>query len=139
MKVKPLSILALGAIFALAAARPASADPLFTGSTWDDISSCHSSTAYPYDELQACTRALDDLSAQVETANNQVDRQHIGLEMANIGLIEGYLYGILGMDGADGLFSSARNLLQTIAGNAVSADIAERANTMLQTMNDQGI
>lgn len=139
MKVKLVSTLALGAMLALAAARPASADPLFTGSTWDDISLCRSLTAYPYDELQACTRALDDLSAQIKTTSNQVDRQNIGLETAAIGVIEGYLYRELGVNGADDVFSSARSLLQTIVNNAVSAEIADRANTMLQTMNDQGI
>ena len=139
MKVKLLSTVALGALLVLAAARPASADPLFTGSTWDDISACHSSAAYPYDQMQACTRALHDLSAQLETTSDQVDRQNIGLETAAIGVIEGYLCRELGVVGAGDMFSGARSLLQTIVNNAVSAEIADRANTMLQTMNDQGI
>ena len=67
MKLNLLSTIALGAILVLAAARPASAEPLFTGATWDDITTCQSSTVYPYDELRACERAMDDLSAQAKT------------------------------------------------------------------------
>jgi hypothetical protein len=138
MKPNLLSSIALGAILVLAAARPASADPLFTGSTWDDITECHSSTAYPLDELHACERAIEDLSAQSKTTTDNVDFENISLAMANAGVIAGYLCEQLGIDGSD-YFSGARNLLQAIASNPMSAEIAQNANTMLAMMDKDGI
>ena len=139
MKLNLLTAIAIGAILALATARPASADPLFTGVTLDDITTCQSSTAYAYDELRACERAMDDLSAQSSATTNQIDVQNIGLEMANVGVIGGYLCQQLGIDGAQSMFSGARSLLQTILNDAVSVEIAQRAKTMLQVMNRGGI
>ncbi|MGC2305265.1 hypothetical protein [Candidatus Binatus sp.] len=139
MKPNLLSTIAIGAILALAAARPASADPLFSGATLDDITTCHSSTVYPYDELHACERAMDDLSAQSKATTNQIDLQNVGLEMANVGVIDGYLCRQLGIDGAEEMFSGAHSLLQAILNDAVSAEIAQRAKTMLQIMNGGGI
>jgi len=139
MKLNLLTTIALAATLALAAARPACADPLFTGATLDDINVCHSSTIYPDDELRGCDRALDDLNAQFKTTTDRIDLQNVSLEMANIGVIAGYLCRQLGIDGAEGMFSSARSLLQAIRDNAVSAEIAQRAKTMLEVMNGGGI
>jgi hypothetical protein len=139
MKLNLLTTIALAAILALAAARPASADPLFTGATLDDINVCHSSKVYPYDELRACERAMDDLSAQSKETTNQIDVQNVGLEMANVGVIDGYLCRQLGIDGAEDMFSGARSLLHTILNDAVSAEIAQHAKTMLEIMNGGGI
>jgi hypothetical protein len=139
MKANLLSTIAIAAMLALAAARPASADPLFKGATLDDINVCHSSTVYPYDELRACERALDDLSAQSKTTTDPMDLQNVSLEMANVGVIAGYLCRQLGIDGAEDMFSSARSLLQTILNDAVSAEIAQHAKTMLGMMNGDGI
>lgn len=139
MKLNLLRTIAIGAIIALAAARPVSADPLFTGSTWDDITECHSSTAYPLDELHACERAIDDLSAQSKTTTNNVDFEKISLEMADVGVIAGYLCEELGIDGSSEYFSGARSVLQAIANNPMSAEIAQRANTLLGMMDKDSI
>lgn len=139
MKPNFLSTLAFGAILAVAATRPASAEPLFAGATLDDINTCSSSTAYPYDQLRACERAMDELSAQSTTTTNQIDLQNIGLEMADVGVIGGYLCQQLGIDGAQTMFSGARSLLQTILDKAASAEIANSASKMLAMMDKGGI
>lgn len=139
MKLNLLSTIALGVVLALVASRPASADPLFTGSTWDDITECQSSTAYPLDELHACERAIEDLSAQSKATTNSVDFENISLEMANAGVIAGYLCQELGIDGSGDYFSGSRGLLQAIVNRPMSAEIARRANTMLAMMDKNGI
>jgi hypothetical protein len=139
MKLNLLSTLAFGAILILAAARPASADPLFTGTTLDDITGCQSSMAYPLDELQACQRVIDDLSAQSKATTDNVDFENISLEMANAGVLAGFLCEQLNIDGSNTYFYESRNLLQAIASNPMSAEIAHRANTMLAMMDKDGI
>lgn len=139
MKLNLLITITISAMVALAAARPASADPLFTGSTWDDITECHSSTAYPLDELHACDRAIDDLSVQAKTTTNNVDFENISLEMADAGVIAGYLCEELGIDGSSEYFSGARSVLQAIANNPMSAEIAQHANKLLRMMDKDSI
>lgn len=139
MKLLTTTTIALGAVLALAAARPASAEPLFTSTTLEDLTTCRSSAVYPLDELHACERAIDDLSAQANVTTNSVDLEHIDLQMANVGVIAGYLCQQLGIDGSYDYFSSARSLLLSIANKPMSAEIADSANEMLAMMNKDGI
>lgn len=139
MKLRILSTIAIAAILGVAAARPACADPLFSGLTLNDMSTCSSSTGYPYDKLQACERAMDDLSAQSKTTTDQIDLRNVGLAMANTGIIAGYLCEELGISGSSDYFSGARSLLQTIQNNPMSSEVAQRANTMLAMMDEDGI
>ena len=76
---------------------------------------------------------------EFKTTTDRIDLQNVSLEMANVGVIDGYLCRQLGIDGAEGMFSSARSLLEAIRDNAVSAEIAQRAKTMLEVMNGGGI
>lgn len=139
MKLRLLSTVAIAAVLGVATARPASADPLFSGPTLIDMTTCGSSTGYPYDKLQACERAMDDLSAQSKTTTDQIDLRNVGLAMASTDIIAGYLCEELGISGSSDYFSSARSLLQTIQNNPMSAEIAQRASTMLAMMDEDGI